>query len=201
MTGQIPDTINLGGTTYSITAVDGEGLFKPDEHGLQPRVLSTACWRGFVCSYAVQDDRLLLDTLEIGLEPDHPRVSLHGKTPRMAGRRQHHPGAAIYRRLAMPISFTGRLLLADELDLYTHMGFQPAWHYEKVVELVVADGRVVRQADRSAQAATLRRRLRDDMTELDHPRRLLDPQPSEGELEGWVADTFSLGYPYSWPDR
>ena len=94
---------------------------------------------GFVCSYAVQDDRLLLDTLEIGLEPDHPRVSLHGKTPRMAGRRQHHPGAAIYRRLAMPISFTGRLLLADELDLYTHMGFQPAWHYEKVVELVVAE--------------------------------------------------------------
>jgi hypothetical protein len=74
MTGQIPDTVKLDGTTYSITAVDGEGLFKPDEHGLQPHFMSTACWRGIVCSYVVQDDLLLLDRLEIRLEPDHPQV-------------------------------------------------------------------------------------------------------------------------------
>jgi hypothetical protein len=36
--------------------------------------MSTACWRGIVFSYVVQDDLLLLDRLEIRLEPDHPQV-------------------------------------------------------------------------------------------------------------------------------
>ena len=147
MTGQIPDTVDLGATIYDISAIDGAGLFRPEEHGLQPRVLSTGCWRGFVCSYVVRTGSLLLETLEIGLGPDDPPVILHGVTPEKAGADDLHE-ATFYRHLDLPVPFTGRLLLGAELDRYTHMGFQPAWYYLRIVEFVLTDGRVVEQADR-----------------------------------------------------
>ena len=44
MTGQHPDTVDLDGTSHFITAVDGTGLFKPEEHGFRQRPMSSACW-------------------------------------------------------------------------------------------------------------------------------------------------------------
>ena len=201
MTGQFPDTVDLDGTEYSISAVDGTGLFVAEEHGFRPRFLSSACWRGHICAYAVRDDQLLLDQLTVGVEPYHPTVTLHGRTPRTASRRAHYPGAAIYRDLAMPVPFTGRLLLGADLDLYTHMGFQPAWYYQRVIELEVNGGRVNRRTDRSAEMAEVRRRHREGLTELGHQREHVDgPMPSEADLEDYVTRTFSLDYRYSWPD-
>jgi hypothetical protein len=191
MTGQIPDTVHLDGTSYAITAVDGEGLFTPEDHGLRLRPLSTACWRGFVCFYAVRDGQLLLETLEVGLGPDHPHVTLDGRRPEKASRRRgHHQTATLYRELAIPVAYRGRLLLGAERDLYTHMGFQPAWYFRRVVELVVEDGRVSNATDRSAELAEVRRRLREE------PRR---PRSSNAPAD-WITRTFSLDYSYSWPD-
>jgi hypothetical protein len=48
------------------------------------------------------------------------------------------------------------------------MGFQPAWYYERVIELEVDGGRVDRRTDRSAEMAEVRRRHRDGLTELGH---------------------------------
>ena len=189
MTGQIPDTVDLDETVYSITAVGGAGLFVAEEHGFESRALSSACWRGFICTYAVRDDRLLLDELQLGLEPDHPTVTLHGRKPRTLGRRHRYHGSVVYRRLAMPVPFTGRLLLGAELDLYVHMGFQPAWYHERVVELVVESGHVSARTDRSAEMAEVRRR-----------REHVEGRPAESELVDWIAHTFSLDYRYSWPD-
>ena len=49
MTGQFPDELRYRGRLYAITAVDGRGLFDAREHGLEPGMLSTACWRGVWC--------------------------------------------------------------------------------------------------------------------------------------------------------
>jgi hypothetical protein len=185
MTGQFPDTVDLDATTYAITAIDGPDLFQPGEYGLQPRMLSTACWRGFICSYAVRAGSLVLDTLEIGLGPDDPPVVLNGVTPEPGRPDDPHEHATYYRRLDLVVAFTGRLLLGAELDRYVHMGFQPAWHYLRVVELVLADGRVVQQADRSA--------------ELAEARRLMESEPSETDVSDWISNSFSRGYAYSWP--
>ena len=53
MTGQRHDEVQFEGAWFDITAVDGTGLFDPAAHGIEPRWLSTGCWRGHVCRYTV----------------------------------------------------------------------------------------------------------------------------------------------------
>lgn len=66
MTAQIPDTVLYGTGRYDLAGVGGYGLFDPGEHGLQVGMISTACWRGFICEYTVEDNQLFLTSLELG---------------------------------------------------------------------------------------------------------------------------------------
>ncbi|MBS3793093.1 hypothetical protein KGY77_10685, partial [Candidatus Bipolaricaulota bacterium] len=56
------------------------------------------------------------------------------------------------------LDYTGGLLLGDEFiqDLYTHMGFQAPWKYEKVIELIFEEGKLQKETDRSERMAVLR---------------------------------------------
>ena len=159
MTRQFPDVVRYNGRDYDITAVDGVGLFDPLVHGLAPRMLGTACWRGFVCTYAVEGDQLHLADLAIGLDgtvaPD-----LFGVAGRAGTEDDHHSSATHYLGMAAPIEFTGRTLIgADEEDFYLHMGFWPAHLFRTVLELVFEGGRLLSVHDRSAAMAEVRQRL------------------------------------------
>lgn len=68
MTAQISDTIHFQYQDYSLAGVSGSGLFRPQYHGLEPRIMSTACYRGFVCFYRVEDECLELQKLWIGTD-------------------------------------------------------------------------------------------------------------------------------------
>jgi hypothetical protein len=60
MTLQIPDILRLRDQEYAVTAVDGSGLFDPQACGLQAgRLLSTGCWRGYICTYEITAQLLL----------------------------------------------------------------------------------------------------------------------------------------------
>jgi len=111
VTAQFQDEIDFQSVRYAITAIDGDGLFDPSDHGLHPRALSTARWRGHVCTYRVEQAALLLSGLEIGLSADeHPTAPrLFGSEPSHGPENSWHPDASFYR-LAAPIDFTGRLL-------------------------------------------------------------------------------------------
>lgn len=67
MTAQINDGIKYNGTEYSIVGIDGDGLFDPFAYGMNPVSWCTACWRGFVTDYEVENGQLFLDTLKICL--------------------------------------------------------------------------------------------------------------------------------------
>lgn len=71
-----------------------------------------------------------------------------------------HAGACSnrYENLGHPQTYTGGLLLATGFirALYVHMGFHPAWKYEKVVELMFEGGMLQKACDRSAEMAELR---------------------------------------------
>lgn len=47
-------------------------------------------------------------------------------------------------------------------ELYVHMGFDPAWKYEEVHELLFREGALTEAADRSAGMAALREKMRGD---------------------------------------
>ena len=61
------------------------------------------------------------------------------------------PPTARYEGVRVASRFTGRLLIARGLvqDQYVHMGFQKPAAYKTVIELVVEDGKVVDEIDRS----------------------------------------------------
>jgi hypothetical protein len=176
MTAQIPDEVRFRGQRYAITAVEGTGLFSPDDHGLEPVMLSTAAWRGFVALYAVRHGRLFLDQLETGRPP--------GPAPRLLGVKPRRTRSLRYERLRAPMSFTGRLLVGarDEHVGYLNMGFYPAWLYRRVWELRFTGGRLTRCRNRSAELATLRERL----------------GPAGLKFRN-AAETSSLSFAYSWP--
>ena len=132
MSGQIPDEVRYQGCRHAVTAVEGAGLFDPADHGMRPGPLSTACWRGFHCCYLIQRDQLVLESVEMG-RPENMAIAaeLFGIAASVASADAVHSGALVYRQLASPVTFTGRLLLgADPVQLgYLNMGFRPAWLY------------------------------------------------------------------------
>jgi hypothetical protein len=197
MTAQHPDTVRFRQRSYALTAVNGQGLFDPTAHGLQPRPLSTACYRGFVCSYQVDDQQLVLNRLEIGLA-DQPASGpeLLGTRPRRPtddiGDESLYEDILIYDQLGMPVAFTGKLLVGDgDPDERPHlnMGFWPAWMYEVVYELIFDRGRLLAAHDRSAALAEVRRRRSSTGATTRNVK----------SLEDWIGRTFSLDYDYSWP--
>ena len=58
----------------------------------------------------------------------------------------------------MPIEYTGKLVLGNGFiwDYYIHMGFQRAWAYEKVIELIFEKGVLVNVIDHSEKVKEIR---------------------------------------------
>ncbi len=94
-----------------------------------------------------------------------------------------------YRGLAKRVPFTGGVLLADGFlsELYVHLGYQPAWKYREVHELLFEDGRLLHAHDRSAAMAELRAKL------AGAPRGP-GAKACREAIARWVENAFSLDY-------
>jgi hypothetical protein len=177
MTAQIADGVEYRGRMYALTGIDGWGLFEPSEHGLRMGMISTACWRGYVCQYAVDDDQLILTALRLGMA--EPPTQLFGADLRLDG------SAATYSPIRVPLPFTGGWLLGARFihDLYVHMGRHPAWKYAEVLELLFDEGQLSEVADRSELMAQ-RRAAQGTLSPTD-PR----------DFDLWIETTFDRSYP------
>lgn len=190
MTAQVSDAFVYLGQPISLVGINGSGLFDPAEHGLEARMTSTACWRGFVCTYEVKAEALHLAQLEINLSEEQNAAVKDG-TLTILGR---SPSASLgwagwqFEDLG-PMPFSGGLLLGDRFisELYVHMGFHPAWKYEVVHELSFEAGRLTQASDRSAEMAEFRAAMKDRPLSPD------DPEDQE-RLRSWIESTFSREY-------
>ncbi|HEY4329840.1 MAG TPA: hypothetical protein VGN88_08890 [Phycisphaerae bacterium] len=187
MTAQFSDPVEYKKKPYAIAGICGKGLFEPAAHGMKPVPKCTACWRGYVCSYAVEQ-ALFLEQLSVCIEhPENP-PKLFGMMPApFPG--EFHMFDLVYINLHQPVPFSGGLLLAADFieELYVHMGFHPAWKYHTVHELIFREGSLVRESDRSGQMAELREKLR---------QQALKPgkQASREQVEKWIGECFSQTY-------
>jgi hypothetical protein len=175
MTAQIHDVVVHRKRQYALTGVDGRGLFDPVEHGLRVQMIHTACWRGYLCEYTVEDKQLFLTALEVGMA--EPPRELFGAPARVGG------AIAAYWPIRVRQPFTGGLLLGAGFiqELYAHMGFAPAWKYRRVLELTFGDGRLLGVKDHSKVVAR-RRAGRGTLTPTDP----FDP---------WMHAVFDHRYP------
>jgi hypothetical protein len=148
MTQQIDDGVRFRGEQWALAEVDGELRFSPEEHGLSPSAPHTACWSGYFCEYAV-DENLRLARLHVH-QKEQPE--LFGVRPRRV--KSEHATWNVYD-LDRPLDFTGAILLGGG-----HTGEQltpGAYCYERVLELVIEAGRLVRQADVTDEARRLKK--------------------------------------------
>lgn len=207
MTAQIDDRVRLDDDAedWSLSAVAGGPLFAPDSVGLRPVMISTACWRGWYARYHVRE-ALVVEQLDVGLGEEDTTSARAGTGPLVGGRpptKRTYRGRRLtdgvwtegdfpysewtWSGLAIPVPFTGGMLVSRGFlrELYVHMGFHPAWKYERTIELVLRDGIVQERRDVSASMAELRAELagRDA------------PGGDRRRIEAWVRATFSRSYP------
>lgn len=204
MTAQMQDTVVYLGSQFDLAGINGTGLFVPQTYGLLPHASCTACWRGYLCEYCVQDGALLLMDLYVNnarkrKDGSYERCS----PPPIAGKaalqsREHEPGTSFslenyfwffYKELGLPIQFAGSMLLAQDFirELYVHMGFHPAWKYKTVHELVFENGQLVGAADLSSRMEEVRQNLTDEDIRPDD-------RAAKQELHAWVHSTFDRYY-------
>lgn len=183
MTAQMHDLFLFQEKNFSIAEVNGGGLFQPASHGMQPMPSITSCWRGYVCTYAAPYNKLQLHTLQVNLGQEGPEI--HNIRPVFSRDRFDN----VYHDIHLPIDFTGSIRIATGFiqELYVHMGFAPAWKYESVFELSIAQGDVLDTKDISQPMAALREKM---------IRQPLQPGPnaSAQEVEDWIASTFMRNY-------
>ena len=163
MTTQILDTVFHRSEVYNLVTSAGDGLFDPEAHQLPVVMASTACYRGYVCAYAVTENQLRLDKLEakIGRYTDDDLFvavaapALGGRPGKPAGQ---PPFNTVYEHLAMPVAFTGKLLLgASPVDaVVRRLGYSPAWVYQRVRVLRLDGGTVAADDDLSEAMAAMR---------------------------------------------
>ncbi|WP_448269668.1 hypothetical protein [Nostoc sp. DSM 114159] len=167
MTGQISDQLIYKSQIFCIAGVDGVGLFEPTQHGFSPQCGTTACWRGYCCTYKVIEETLYLKELIISLSLKEKLMIKHGRGRDFIGvfpslRHTHvgHP-SAIYDDLNHLVEFTGSLLAGNNFinNLYVHLGFQSAYKYEEVHELIFENGYLMQSIDRSEEMAEIRQKI------------------------------------------
>ncbi|MDO4837648.1 MAG: hypothetical protein Q4B32_04570 [Clostridia bacterium] len=182
MTAQIADEYKVSGKKYEIIAMSAPVTFDPSDYGFHPTAPHTACWRGYWCDYKVTSKQLMLDKLHIYCGDDCYPV-FRGVTP------QNDPvgggSMKLYKGLNQLVDYDGSLVLGRGFinRYYIHMGFQRAWAYEEVKELVFEHGMVVRTVDHSDFVAALREQIDHD------PKFMNDLQDN---IIKFVHDSFSL---------
>jgi hypothetical protein len=214
MTAQISDSFLYRGQEYAIAGISEGELFEPKLFGMTPTHTSTACWRGYQARYALDGPHLVLDRLYVNLmKPDtqyerEPGPPLNGVTPvdghaelEALGdddeRMQFHFRNTRtwfnnnYVGLRHRLDYTGGILLASGFisELYVHMGFHPAWKFEKVVELIFEAGELRQEHDRSRAMAELRQMY------LDSPTALAPgPKSTDDDIRKFVERAFDRRY-------
>ena len=149
MTVQASDQFLLDGRTYEIIDGLGAGLVYPKRLGLEPVGASSACWRGYVSTYSLQGEQLVLENLDVCLYDMQRRAyeplvghEINGIQPRT-----RHGEFALFNNeyvgIRLPAPYTGSLVIADDVvDAAWTIGWPfPPWAYRTVVELFFFRGR------------------------------------------------------------
>lgn len=186
MTAQIGDKYTFNGENYTIVAMSESVRFNPRQFGIMPASACTACWAGYWCCYNVTEDGLFLNDLYINsFDNTYPPINdVLPLVDERSGEYVDYMGHHVYKDLNLKVKYTGKILLGGNFisRYYIHMGFQRAWAYEELKELVFEDGTLVEVNDQSHIAAEIREKLNGNKDFPSH------------SVKDFVDDSFSLDY-------
>jgi len=202
VTAQIEDVFCYRGREYAVAGTSEGEPFNPVLFGLRPAALWTLCWRGYQAVFGIVESRLVLDTLHVNLVPPGVNLVLPGEGyrrqegPAINGVAPHYLKGDLlfnntYEGVNYHLEYTGGFLLAEGFidDLYEHAGFQAAWKYERVVELLFDAGLLQQEFDRSEQIKEARRKILELWDEKGS-----GGSPSADEIARLVGGAFARSY-------
>jgi hypothetical protein len=183
LTGQVPDEFRYNGDSFALVGINGEGLYTPADFGMQTRMASTACWRGYQMFYDCIDGKLILDTMFANPVEVKPINGVEAKTTKDSFMFKY-----VYENIGLKTKFTGTILLGKDFiqEMYVHMGFQSAESYRIVIELEIENGDIIRETDQSENMAERR------LAGKNKPAQ--PPSMDDDDLRGWIEDRFSQDY-------
>lgn len=168
MTAQVGDRFIYKGDDYSIVAISEPIQFNPLDYGIKPVACCTACWNGYWCDYHISAEGIILENLYINAEDDY-YPEINNVSPQKDGKKSfEYMGHHLYRNLNIFMEYTGKILIGKGFinKYYIHMGYQRAWAYEVLEELVFDNGKLVRTVDHSEMAKKLRKEIENKAGEI-----------------------------------
>lgn len=163
MTAQIPDYYIYKNDEYKIVALSKSMNFNPQNYGIIPEEwISTACYRGYWCTYCIEDKILYLKNLSVICKDDiYPSFrGVHASKLEEVGFSDYY----VYKNVNMPMQYTGRIVLGKDFlrEYYIHMGYQRAWSYETLLEMVFENGVLLDVIDHSNEMKEIRKKIDGD---------------------------------------
>lgn len=78
-------------------------------------------------------------------------------------------GHRVYQNLNLPMNYTGKILVGNNFinKYYIHMGYQRAWAYKTLIELVFENGKLIEEIDQSEVAKKLRKSFDDEKFSIE----------------------------------
>ncbi len=197
MTAQINDMFEYQDVVLAVAGISEGESFDPSLLDLNPAGLCSACWRGYQAVFAISNTRLVLDKLHINLlaeGEDYPRLegpSINGVLP-TASTGEYDWFNNHYEGLEYHLEYSGGLLLAEGFieSLYVHMGFHPPWKYRHVVELILENGVLQQEFDRSEKMAEIRDHFASRKQESSESFEM----PSQDAIREFVERAFDRTY-------
>ena len=171
MTAQIQDTVEYKGTTCLLIEYRGKSPFDPEKHGLEVTGKSSICWRGYACTYRIENQIIELDKIEASVGRYEGSKYVELKLPRIntvEGKRQESTAQvfnAKYEQLHLQLPYSGTLILAKDYNenLGEPTGMESKWMYNVVLEVTFKDGILNEVKDLSGEMELIRKQRINDL--------------------------------------
>lgn len=163
MTAQVGDSFKYKQRQYNIVAISNPLEFSPQQYGITPEANCTACWAGYWCEYEISDKGIILESFYVNSKDDY-YPEINGVLPLGKDKDFECMGHHYYKGVNIKMPYTGKIVVGKDFmnEYYIHMGYQRAWSYKELKELVFKDGVLIEVVDHSAVAAELRKQIKED---------------------------------------
>jgi hypothetical protein len=169
MSSQIKDKFIYKRTEYTVSDIEFPDTFININSllGFNPRKFSTACYRGYVATFALYKNKLILKKLYTnnGNEIDREIPAINNKVPEISIRKglidelKNTLRDFTYTNINLKIQYTGSIIITKDFiqERYVHRGFQSPLSYNTVIQLTFNIGQLITEKDLSCLAESARK--------------------------------------------
>jgi hypothetical protein len=145
--------------SFDVLRFSEEPAFNPFTLGLKPQGWSTNCARGYIPTYSILKDNLILASLDINLSKGDSYERLEG--PEINGIKPSPPDKShgfnnVYRDMNYPLNYSGGVVIGHSFIGSHSMDVRSPWKYKHLIELIFEDGELIQEIDLSLEVGKMR---------------------------------------------